>query len=205
MAAGRISFLETGNMPMQRVLMRVRQRVRIVSDERAEPPKKRRFVEYRLAREAEGGDFAVYDIFDEFNPVTDEYERKREVTSIDVPAGLGQEFISACTAIRREIDRFGMKMFFDNIGSYGKTHPKWRYRLSGRLRTDFVRVADEDHEDPYDGDPDSVPVGIVEMVRADREYYRKKDWKIWFGRKLQRKREDVIRQEVLNKLRIQAS
>ncbi|MEA3249471.1 MAG: hypothetical protein U9Q03_03875 [Patescibacteria group bacterium] len=180
---------------MQLVSMRVKRRIRVVNDSGDGRPQKRRFVEYRLSREGEI--FKVVDIFDEFNPITDEYERKRDETRIDVPSGVGADFARVCTEVRQELDRFGLKMYFDISGRNGAMRPKWRYRLGGHLRTDFAQVTDDSHPDPYEGDPDTVPVDIVEMVRADREYYRRKGWKDWFGRKLQRKREDVVRREAL--------
>lgn len=184
---------------MTHILVRTRGRIRIVEGDRFGQLQKRRFVEYRLSRTGEGGDFIVIDIFDEFNPIIDEYERKREATSIDVPAQFGQKFVQLCTEVRRELDRFGLKIFFDPPGAGGGIRPKWRYKLGGRMRTDFAEVTDGTAEecDPYESDPDVVPADIVEMVRADREYYRRKEWKDWFGRKLQRKREEVVRREAL--------
>lgn len=181
---------------MTHVLTRVGGRVRIIENVHVGQPQKRRFVEYRLVRRDEGG-FGVVDIFDEYNPVIDDYERKREETRIAVPSGMGESFVRACTEIRRELDRFGLKMFFDPPYRSGHPRPKWRYRLGGRIRTDFAEVVNTDQGDPYEGDPDIVPEDIVEMVMSDRKYYMRKDWKDWFGRKLQRKREDVVRREAL--------
>jgi len=187
---------------MPQAAIKTARRIRIVEDGRADQLPKRRFVEYRLSREGEGGGFEVVDIFDEFNLVTDEYERKREPTRIYLPEGVGQEFIAACTEVRRELDQFGLKIFFDAVSGEGQIRPKWRYRLDGRMRTDFARVCPETdgHRDPYESDPDVVPLEIAALVNSDREYYRSREWKEWFGRKLQRKREQVVVRGALGRL-----
>ncbi len=181
--------------------MRAGGRVRVVESDRPDQPQKRRFIEYRLVRRDEGADFGVVDIFDEFNPVIDDYVRKREATSIQVPLHMGETFVRTCTAIRRELDIFGLKMFFDPVDRNGRIRPKWRYRLAGRMRTDFADVGGSPDADPYEADPDLVPEDIIDMVRSDREYYIRKPWKDWFGRKLQRKREDVVSREAVEALR----
>jgi hypothetical protein len=197
---------------------RARRRIRIVESGQVGKPQKRQFVEYRLARQRQGDGFVVVDVFDEFNPIldeyerkreetsievpaVDEYERKREETSIEVPADMGERFVRACSDIRRELDQFGLKIFFDPADRDGQVRPKWRYKLRGCMRTDFADVVPSDQEDPYEGDPDVVPEEIVDIVRSDREYYRSNIWKIWFGRKLQRKREDIVYREALKSIR----
>jgi len=187
---------------MPQAAIKTIRRIRIIEDDRADQLPKRRFVEYRLSREGQGGGFEIVDIFDEFNLVTDEYERRREPTRIRIPDGAGQEFIAACTEIRRELDRYGLKIFFDSADVEGFVRPKWRYRLDGRMCTDFARVCPEtdDGRDPYESDPDVVPIEIADLVSSDREYYRSREWKEWFGRKLQRKREQIVVRGALGRL-----
>ncbi|MFC1638969.1 hypothetical protein ACFL26_01715 [Patescibacteria group bacterium] len=157
------------------------------------PGPKRIFREYRPVPLQSGGT-VLFDVFDEFDPLAGGHVRRERRTSIVLPPDLSENPLAVaerCAALRRELDRSGVKIFFDRGRDSARPKPKWRYRLGGRLRTDYISPAPGASDDA-----DTMPAELIEFVESHPDYYRMRHWLSWFGRMIQRKREEVIRREL---------
>jgi len=161
-------------------------------------PLRRRFVSYSFGV-GESGNLELVDSYEEFDVALGQYNRKEVRT--ELPPQLAQrvteesrtQLAQYCSVLRHELDQGGLKLFFDPVGR-GSLRPKWRYRLTGRTHTDYVTVEDDIdiRADSYDHNPDSVPSWIMQLVQHDYRYHLTPEWRSWFGRKMQRKREEII-------------
>jgi len=93
------------------------------------------------------------------------------------------------TELRLEVDDGkGVKLFIDRPkDSPGKFVPKWKYCIEGKTRED-VFAAEE------------MPNEVVAVVRGGDDYWKDATYRSWFGRSMQRKREEVLVEAVLAEL-----
>jgi len=95
--------------------------------------------------------------------------------------------------MRREIDTNELKIFFDPL-SANELRAKWRYRVQGKTRTDYLTTIPDvaDSRNIIDENPDTITTHIIDLVRHNRDYHLTAEWRKWLGRKMQRKREKII-------------
>ncbi len=196
-------------------------------------PKKRRFVAYRLERDAQAASFYFNEEFEEWDRAAAEYRLKRSRAAIAVPAEAQRRFMAGddafrvtlaefCNGLRRELDGRGVKMYFDIAKGEEAATPvraKWTYYLMGR-RVDellewellppvreMIRVAETNrHLWPQVEGGEAVDAETeTEAFRRLRQlhrkygtcrYYETREWKLWFGRAMQAKRDRLITGEL---------
>ncbi|HSD12094.1 MAG TPA: hypothetical protein VLC10_00915, partial [Patescibacteria group bacterium] len=162
-------------------------------EKRERGQQKRRFVEYRVAPDADGG-FAIEEDYEEWDDQDKTYKAKTVKTTIAFTTTLAEKMAAdpevALTVagyagqIRGELDRSGVKIFFDRPKSEpDKIYPKWKYGLEGKTVQDPIKL-------------DEIPPEVMEEVRKNKEYFKTDAWKKWFGKRMQRKREEVITAEL---------
>jgi hypothetical protein len=159
--------------------------------ERNQP--KRRFLGYRVAPEADGG-FGIEEDYEEWDDQDQAYKAKTVKTSIAFTSTLAEKMAAdpdvAATVsgfagqVRGELDRSGVKIFFDRPKTEPeKIYPKWKYALEGRTAQEPIKI-------------DEIPQEVMDEVRKNKEYFKTDVWKKWFGKRMQRKREEIISAEL---------
>ncbi len=162
-------------------------------EKRERGQQKRRFVDYRVIPE-DGGGFAIEEDYEEWDDETKGYKAKTVKTSIGFTSTLAEKMaadpeVAGTVAgfagqIRGELDGSGVKIFFDRPKSEPeKIYPKWKYALEGKTVQEPIR-------------PDEIPAEVMDEVRKNKEYFKTDAWKKWFGKRMQRKREEVITAEL---------
>jgi len=140
----------------------------------------------------------LVDWYEEFDARTGHYEKKQ--TRASLPDGLARWlnpdswrlWSSVCNKLRYDLDTHGLKIFFDR-GKHDNLRAKWRYRLQGKNRTDYMEISESPKTmNAYDQPPDQVPEWVIQLVQRNYEYYLTAEWQSWFGPKIQRKRESII-------------
>lgn len=165
--------------------------------ERGRRPKRRAFVGYRLERENDG--FSVTEDYDEWDTATEKYVRRTTKTTIVPPPDIAEKiaadpaeadrFMRVIDGLRKDIDTRGVKMFFDRPKDDAeKVFPKWKWFVGGK-KFDPAVPAEE------------IPEEIIALVKADPQYHKKPEWTKWFGKKMQKKREDVIAENAVRQFR----
>ncbi len=170
----------------------------IAVKDRKERLLRRRFISY-VIRQNDSGAFELIDNYEELNRITRQYIKKQEI--LPLPATMSRflqnasmaELENMCNSVRHELEQTGLKIFFDPSRD-GELRPKWRYRVRSQTMTDYMLATPEsrDAEDAYDENPNQVPYRIIQLVKRNYQYHMTPEWKIWFGRKVQRKREQII-------------
>lgn len=160
-------------------------------DTRETRPKKRKFSAYNVQTDEESGQAHVTEDYQDWDRRRQEYRTRKNVpTGITVPdalvtdmstdASLQERFTSFCGKIREELDERGVKLFFDPSKTEGGDKvPKWKFFLNGRPIEHYLTLAD-------------LPSEISAMVREDSAYFNKPEYKRWFGKSMQQKREQII-------------
>lgn len=165
----------------------------------------RKFVCYGFKKDA-GGHWHVSETYEKRIGQTNDTEHVEIKTAIDIPDDLAKElergdssvlgdaYLNTCETIRNELDASGdegLKLFFDGWDAKrkGKVDPKsikprWKY---------FLPDVDERQSD--DGE---VPEHILQLViDHPKDYFTQKEYKEWYGKSLQEKREAIINKVVL--------
>ncbi len=137
---------------------------------------------------------------------------------IDAEPEFGEKVIAACEKIRKRLDepgeRGGLKIVFDD------GQPKWKYSLDGAVGRDRKgrrprKVALKPGETDWQSgaravaSADEMPKNVSELAAAywskkdegqkpgpQEEYWRQPLWRDWYGKAIQRKREDIISGEL---------
>jgi hypothetical protein len=166
---------------------------------------KRRFVSYSIRRN-DVGRLELIDNYDELDFVSRQYVRREAVVLLPSPLAEAKleamslkRIESLCNGLRNRLDRHGIKIFFDSVD--GELRPKWRYRLPDGTRTDHMKVVADSAPDAYEEDSVLVPLRVIQLVRRNSQYHAMPEWKVWFGRKMQRKREEIMLDYLLNCLK----
>lgn len=165
--------------------------------ERGRRPKRREFVGYRLEREDDG--FTVTEDYDEWDATAEKYVRRTTKTTIVPPpdvakkiaanAAEAERFVRTIDGLRKDIDTRGVKMFFDRPKDDAeKIFPKWKWFVGGKKFDPAVPL-------------EEIPEEIIALVKADPQYHKKPEWTKWFGKKMQKKREDVIAENAARQFR----
>lgn len=154
-------------------------------------PKKRKFLAYHIYFDQEGGQAHLTEDYQDWDRRRQDYRKRKDVpTAIDISKSLVSKlsadpslqkmFTSYCGDIREELDERGVKLFFDPSRTEGgDVVPKWKFFLDSKPVEHYLTL-------------DDLPHGIRTMVREDREYFKRPEYKKWFGKAMQRKREEVI-------------
>src|SRR3989339_553311 len=146
------------------------------SDHLTNRPLRRRFLRYDL--EVTESNLELVDRYEEQEPLSGQYIAKESRAKLDELSTesrdrlisnlqVRQLLAAVLSSLRKEIDQDGLKIFFDPQVD-GTLRPKWRYRCRGRWQTDPIQI--EEHtelDDPYFGDPNIMPVPILELVTQD--------------------------------------
>jgi hypothetical protein len=157
------------------------------NNEKKPVPKRRDFVGYRVTRD--GGKVVVHEDFREWDDEAQDYRDRTQETTMALPAeragnATDEDVIRFMDTVRADLDRRAVKMFFDRPQDEPeKVFPKWKYFLGGKKSEEPVPV-------------DEIPADVLALVKADKDgYHRTPEWKKWFGRQMQKKREDIIAAE----------
>lgn len=159
---------------------------------------RRRFVRYALYDR--GTDFDLVEIYEELDISLRDYVTKEVLINLSkdikhnfVSAHSRQQLLDACTRIRQDLDQYGLKIFFDPAVQGDLPRPKWRYRIAGKTHNEHMAlIAGNEPEDAYLENPNQMPERIARLTVRNYRYHTTSEWKNWFGRKLQRKREQIM-------------
>ncbi|KPJ84690.1 hypothetical protein AMJ57_05685 [Parcubacteria bacterium SG8_24] len=154
---------------------------------------RRLFVDYLPVLDEFGDIDHIEEHFDELDRASGFYLRKVIRTSIELPdavktyvrteGGAQEALLDLCRRLRREIDGGkGLKLIFDDLPD-GSRLPKWKYRLAGRVREEKIGEG-------------GIPAEMLGLVKDDAQYWRRPEWKRWFGRALQAKRDEIITRHI---------
>ena len=167
----------------------------------------RKFVCYGFEKDAKGR-WYVAETYEKRIGQSDEVENVDIKTAIVVPeelatelerggsSTLGDAYLDACETIRTELDAAGdkgLKLFFDGWDPEKKEiidpksiKPRWKY---------FLPDVKERQSDDVE-----VPEHILQLLTDHpKDYFKQKEYKEWYGKLLQEKRETIIT-EVLTEI-----
>ncbi|MFH1047735.1 MAG: hypothetical protein V1738_05505 [Patescibacteria group bacterium] len=170
----------------------------VIVEDKNPRPLRRRFIGYSFKVD-NSAQLVLIDKYEELDFKTRSYIYKEDV--LRLPACIKPQNIAShlndltavCNSLRQELEQCGLKIFFDPAPNE-ELRPKWRYRLNGQIKTDYMTIAIDSNQpsDSYEEDSNQLPQKILQLVRRDNAYHTTLDWKLWFGRKMQKKREEII-------------
>ncbi len=220
-------------------------------------PKKRRFLDYRLEHDQVSDGFLIVEEFEEWDRARNEYRLKRIGSDIELPSravqmlskpgneAAAQAILGFCSGLRRELDKAGVKVYFDIPRVDDGAVPlraKWTYYLDGRRVDDYIdweTLPDvkemirlfETHKELWslvrtmaEGMPSENELAAV-GVHAERleeardafeamrhlfakygncRYYETREWKTWYGKAMQSKRERIVSAALAKKFDLRA-
>lgn len=188
------------------------------------PPLKRVFKQYRIAHDGINDKLIIVEDVDVYDDAKGAYEPKLGIpTKIGIPqvrlpdgktleerilakSEVGSAVVEAATEVRTKLDENGLKLFLDEArwdipkeqaqsersavvnkdGSVKRLYLKWKYKIDEKQQAkDFLDLSE-------------VPDGILKLLKEDKDYWKRPEWKKWFGVQMQKKREEIISQEILN-------
>jgi hypothetical protein len=179
------------------------------------PPLKRVFKGYRVAHDGINDKLMIVEDVDVYDDAKGAYEPKQGIpTKIGIPESLqgrimepavSNAIVEAATEVRTKLDESGLKLFLDEArweipttqaqnertavvnkdGSVKRLYLKWKYKIEETQRAkDFLDLSE-------------VPDNILKLLKEDKDYWKRPEWKKWFGVQMQKKREEIISQEIL--------
>ena len=184
--------------------------------ENGKPPLKRVFKHYRVAHDGINDKLVIVEDVDVYDDTKQAYEPKQGITTkIGIPESLqgrimtepeiGQAIVEAAAEVRTKLDENGLKLFLDEArweipaeqakneraavvekdGSVKRLYLKWKYKIDEKQHAkDFLELSE-------------VPADVLKLLKEDKDYWTRPEWKKWFGVQMQKKREEIITEKIL--------